>query len=469
VYLLSLLSAAVELGLGLLLLIAALELLKRARWAMAVDVLDAAPPPAARGPSPPFVTVQLPLRNEPQVAEGVLRAAAGLTWPRDRIELQVLDDSDDETPAIVDRVATVLRADGHGIDVLRRADRRGYKAGALALGLARARGERILVLDADFRPEPDLLARLDAALGADEDLAFCQARWSYRNREASTLTRLQAAILDALFAIEQAVLTARGAAVQFNGTAGLWRREAITRAGGWATGDDALTEDLDLSFRAHEVGLRGATLPELAVSTELPEDVRAWRAQQARWVRGAGLTLRTLGHRLLHGRGGAATLLGHLLRHARQPLFVAAALRLPVVAWLGVVPVCPPAASPAIFALALLAAAGYLGAAERRVGRSFVDGARLAPGLFLLSVGLAPTLSLAFVGGVLGRAPGGFVRTAKRGDHASAPRAGGEPSWPTLALGAVALVALVGFAHSGDWVGLSASAFVALGCLWIGR
>jgi len=463
------LCAIVEVSLYALLALASVHLLLRARWGLSQGPLL----PAAHVDAPsdaPFVTVQIPLRNEALVAEGALRSAAALRWPHDRLEIQALDDSDDETVELVDTVAAELQASGVAISVVRRRGRRGYKAGALAAGLPAARGELIFVLDADFRPEPTLLAQLVAALVADPALAFVQARWSFRNERSSLLTRLEAAILDALFTVEQAELSARAAPVQFNGTGGLWRRSAIERAGGWATDDDALTEDLDLSFRAHEAGLRGVTLPALAVSTELPVPMASFRTQQARWVRGGALSLRALGRRLLANASGkdARTMLAHLARHARQPLFLLAALRLPIVAWCGVVPILPSLVGPSVFFGMSISAALYLGAAQRRIGRSLGDGLLLAPQLLILSVGLAPALTLAFLGGLFGRTPGGFIRTEKLGDAPVRTKSRRDlAALAGLGVAATALLALVPFVREHDVIGVLASLFVALSCAWV--
>jgi hypothetical protein len=411
------------------------------------------------------VTVQLPLRNELEMVAALLETTATLDWPRDRFEIQVLDDSDDETVAEVDRVVAELRAGGTSIEVVRRNDRRGYKAGALALGLARARGELVLVLDADFRPGRDLLAALHGALVKDPTLAFCQARWSFRNEQLNLLTRLQAAILDALFVVEQPMLGATGAPVQFNGTAGLWRKEAIVRAGGWDTSDDALTEDLDLSFRAHEQGMRGMTVPSLAVSTELPPNMSTFRAQQERWVRGGALTLRTIGRRLFAQASArdARIALGHLLRHARQPLFVAAMLRLALVAGGWVSPVCPAWVGPVVFFFTQLMAGAYLAAARRRLHH---PRSSLPFGLMLvaLSAGLAPALSVAFLGGVLGRRAAGFQRTPK-GQAARARRS--KLPLGTLVIASIELTATLFFLRSHDYIGALAAAIVSASALWV--
>src|SRR5439155_9555082 len=260
----------------------------------------------------------------------VLRAACALDWPRDRLEVQALDDSDDDTRAIVDRVAAELRAAGCDVRVIRRASRAGFKAGNLASGLASARGEFIAVLDADHVPTPDLLRRVVPLLMEDAALGFAQARWSFDNQRRSLLTRVQALILDGLMLVEQARLSALARPLQFNGSGGVWRRAALEAAGGWLQGEASLTEDLDLSYRAQLAGFRGHLAAEVAVETELPSTMAAFRAQQARWVRGAGQVLRALARRLgSAANGDRVSMLAHLLRHARQPLLVAMILWLP--------------------------------------------------------------------------------------------------------------------------------------------
>ena len=266
--------ALARLALWLLLVAASLHLLRGAAWALRHPLPP--PPPAAAVETLPFLTLQLPLRNEPAVAPRLLAAAGALDWPRDRFEIQVLDDSDDETRALVDRAAAALAERGLAITVIRRDDRRGFKAGALEHGLASARGALIAVLDADAQPPPDLLRRLATPLLAEPRRAFGQARWSFDD-EGGLLRRLQALILDGLMALEQPRLGALGRPVQFNGTGGLWRREALLAAGGWMGGATtaSVTEDLDLSYRAALAGYRGLTVAELAVQTELPQAMAA--------------------------------------------------------------------------------------------------------------------------------------------------------------------------------------------------
>jgi cellulose synthase/poly-beta-1,6-N-acetylglucosamine synthase-like glycosyltransferase len=232
----------------------------------------------------PHVTVQLPLFNERAVAERVIAAAAGLDWPRDRLEIQVLDDSTDDTRDLCAAACARWRAAGVDIVHLHRVDRSGWKAGALEAGRAVARGELLLVLDADFVPPPDFLRRT-AGHFADPRVGLVQARWGHLTREQSLLTRLQAMLLDGHFAVEQAGRAAAGACFNFNGTAGLWRASAITAAGGWH--HDTLTEDLDLSYRAALGGWHFIYAGDVVAPAELTADTRAFKAQQHRWAKGS--------------------------------------------------------------------------------------------------------------------------------------------------------------------------------------
>ena len=233
----------------------------------------------------PMVTVQVPIYNERAVAERVIEAVCGLDWPRDRFEIQVLDDSTDETREIVAQAAARWR--GAGVDVvhIHRAKRSGYKAGALSAALPTARGEYIAIFDADFVPPADFLRRAMRPLAADAHLAFVQARWGHLNREASLLTRLQSLSIDGHFLVEQFARNCGGYVMNFNGTAGVWRRCAIEDSGGWSAG--TLTEDLDLSYRAALRGWSSRLLPDLIVPAELVADMAAYRRQQARWAQGS--------------------------------------------------------------------------------------------------------------------------------------------------------------------------------------
>ncbi len=230
------------------------------------------------------VVTQLPLYNEATVAERIIRAAAAMEWPYGRHTVQVLDDSTDETRGIVDAVSRELRADGADVVVVRRSDRAGFKAGALAHGMTLCDVEFIAIFDSDFVPPPDFLHRAVPALAADPQLGWAQGRWTHLNADDNVLTRAQAAGIDAHFIIEQQARAA-GWFMNFNGTAGVWRRHAIEDAGGWS--DATLTEDLDLSYRAQLRGWRGLLLPDLAVPGEVPADAAAFKSQQFRWAKGS--------------------------------------------------------------------------------------------------------------------------------------------------------------------------------------
>ena len=240
--------------------------------------------PAAPEPAEwPRVTVQLPIYNERFVVESLLEAACRLDYPREKLEIQVLDDSTDETADVARRTVLRLVAAGHPIHYLRRANRTGYKAGALQAGLAFAHGELIALFDADFSPAPDFLRRTVPHF-AHGRVGCVQARWEYRNREQSLLTRVQGMLLDAHFVLEQVARSRCGLFFNFNGTAGVLRRSMIEDAGGWQ--HDTLTEDTDLSYRAQLKGWRFVYLPEVAVESELPADMASFQTQQARWAKG---------------------------------------------------------------------------------------------------------------------------------------------------------------------------------------
>jgi cellulose synthase/poly-beta-1,6-N-acetylglucosamine synthase-like glycosyltransferase len=238
-------------------------------------------PPADE--SLPFVTVQLPIYNELYVAERLIEAAAALEYPRERFEIQVLDDSTDETVSLVARTVERVNARGIAIHHLHRKERHGFKAGALADGLQTAQGEFVAIFDADFVPNPDFLKRLLPYFD-HERVAFVQGRWGHLNSGYSLLTFLQSLSLDAHFAVEQLARSQLGLWFNFNGTAGVWRKTAIIDSGGWKA--ETLTEDLDLSYRAYLKGWRARYAGEVEVPSELPVSMTAFRRQQHRWAHG---------------------------------------------------------------------------------------------------------------------------------------------------------------------------------------
>ncbi len=239
----------------------------------------------------PRVTVQLPVYNEMYVVERLLDSVAALDYPRDLLQVQVLDDSTDETTEIaVSRVAH-LREQGVDIELIHRTDRSGFKAGALENGLKTCRSEFILILDADFVPAPDMLLKT-VHFFSDPKVGMIQTRWGHINRTYSLLTRMQAMFLDGHLLLEQTARSRSGRFFNFNGTGGLWRRSCIEQAGGWQ--HDTLTEDLDLSYRAQLKGWRFIFLPNLVTPAELPVDMNGFKSQQHRWTKGSIQTCRKL-------------------------------------------------------------------------------------------------------------------------------------------------------------------------------
>ncbi|MCX7681937.1 MAG: glycosyltransferase family 2 protein, partial [Anaerolineae bacterium] len=248
----------------------------------------------------PLVTVQVPLYNELYVVERVIDAVAALEYPRERLQIQILDDSTDATTALASARADHYRKQGIDITVLRRPTRQGFKAGALAWGLSQARGEYIAIFDADFCPRPDFLLRTIPHFIARPRLGMVQTRWSHLNAEYSLLTRAQALAIDGHFMVEQTGRNCAGLLTSFNGAAGVWRRRCIEEAGGWQ--DDTLCEDLDLSYRAQLAGWECLYLPSVDTPAELPPQIAAFKLQQARWAQGAMQVLRKLGGEILRSR-----------------------------------------------------------------------------------------------------------------------------------------------------------------------
>lgn len=272
----------------------------------------------------PMVTVQIPLRNEQYVVQRVLQAVANFDWPQDRLEIQVLDDSDDQTTELAQEIVQTLRQQGVNIYVLHRQQAQGHKAGALAAGLRRARGEFIAIFDADFCPESDFLKRTIPHFEHDANIGMIQARWGHLNAEYSAITRAQALLMDAHFTVEHIARNRSGLLMNFNGTAGVWRREAIVDAGGWQS--DTVAEDLDLSYRAQLRGWKARYLPDVVAPAELPPLVAAFKQQQYRWAKGATQVLRKLAGPILRSERLSWTqkvmALLHLSGYMTQPLFL---------------------------------------------------------------------------------------------------------------------------------------------------
>jgi len=276
----------------------------------------------------PSITVQLPVFNEAAVIARLIDAACALDWPRDRLQIQILDDSTDRTTDLAQEAAAAWRSAGLDISVIRRTHRTGYKAGALAAGLETAKGEFVAIFDADFVPPADFLHQLMPHF--TPEVGMVQARWGHLNRDESLLTRLQALLLDGHFLIEHTARHRSGCFFNFNGTAGIWRLRCIHDAGGWA--HDTITEDLDLSYRAQLHGWRFVYLPACVVPGELPLGIPAFLTQQHRWAKGTIQTSGKLLGRILRSPLPIRTRLEalmHLSSPLGYPVLVLLALLLP--------------------------------------------------------------------------------------------------------------------------------------------
>ena len=279
------------------------------------------------GPPPkittwPKVTVQLPIYNERYVIDRLVEAVSQFDYPRDLLEIQVLDDSTDQTQQIARDCVDRYRALGLPISYIHRDNREGYKAGALQEGLRSASGEFIAIFDADFIPPADFLRRT-VPYFTDQKLAMVQTRWSYINRNYSALTEVAAILLDGHFVIEHSARARSGLFFNFNGTAGIWRRASIDDAGGWQ--HDTLTEDTDLSYRAQLRGWHFLYLPDIECPSELPVEMNAFKSQQARWAKGLMQTAKKILPRVLRSKESAAVkaeAFFHLTANISYPLMV---------------------------------------------------------------------------------------------------------------------------------------------------
>ncbi len=374
----------------------------------------------------PRITVQLPVYNERRVNERLIDAVAAFDYPRNLLEIQVLDDSTDETRDRAARRIGRHRARGLDIHHLVRERRTGFKAGALAAGLERARGELIAVFDADFLPPPDFLDRATHWF-EDPSVGMVQGRWTHLNRDASCLTAAQAVMLDAHFLLEQASRMDARLFFNFNGTAGILRRACIEQAGGWS--HDTLTEDLDLSYRAQLSGWRFVFDPRLEAPAELPSDIEALMSQQRRWVKGSVQTARKLLPALLRSPlPWRVKLEGlfHLTGNAAYLLLVTLALLL-----LPLLAAPPRDAGPGfgvvqagVVALVVIPVIAFL--AIGRFGQSGSLGQRLRDlgAAVLLGIGLSANNGRAVLEGLAGPV-GDWERTPKTGEGAQVAANGG--------------------------------------------
>lgn len=386
------------------------------RWHLArasswVPRCPSVPDPSYR----PTVTVQLPLFNEREVAARVIAAAGALSWPRDRLQIQVLDDSTDETCAVVDAAVKAVCAQGVTAVTVRRADRVGFKAGALEAGLRSATGEVIAIFDADFVPDADFLVRTVGHLAPD--VGVVQTRWGHLNADESWLTTVQATMLDGHFVLEHGGRWRKGCWFNFNGTAGIWRRAAIEDAGGWQ--HDTLTEDLDLSYRAQLAGWRFVYLDDVVAPAELPPTMRAFKAQQHRWAKGGVQTSRKLLGRVLRAplpRAVKTEASTHLLSNAGYPMTVTLAVLMPWVPWARHVSawVVPWWVDLGLFLVCVVPLVLAYGTAVRKAGVQVGRRLMFLPVVLAMGVGMSLAQTRAAWEG-LGGPVGVFERTPKRG------------------------------------------------------
>jgi cellulose synthase/poly-beta-1,6-N-acetylglucosamine synthase-like glycosyltransferase len=366
----------------------------------------------------PRVTVQLPVFNERAVVERLIEAACALDWPADRLQIQVLDDSTDDTVALSRQVARRFRAEGVDVEVLHRVDRVGYKAGALAAGTEVATGEFLAVFDADFVPPRDFLRKVMPHFADRPSVGMVQARWGHLNEHGSLLTRLEAVLLDGHFVLEHTARHRSGRFFNFNGTAGVWRRDCIQAAGGWQ--HDTLTEDLDLSYRAQLAGWQFVFLKDDVVPAELPPDMAAFKTQQHRWAKGTIQTARKLLGTIVRSpvplRVKAEAFV-HLTNNLAYPLVLGLAVLLPPTILLRgrsnlteLLVLDLPA-----FLLSSVSVAVFYIAAETEAHGTAWGRIWRVPLVMSLGIGMAVNQSRAVVEGLFGRDVT-FVRTPKAGD-----------------------------------------------------
>ncbi|MBN2193157.1 MAG: glycosyltransferase [Polyangiaceae bacterium] len=411
----------------------------------------------------PFVTIQLPMYNEATVAARLIAATGEMDYPRDRFEIQVLDDSSDETCTIAEAAVSALQAEGVDVRYLRRPNRVGYKAGALDYGLRTAKGELVAIFDADFVPQPSFLRSVVGNF-RDPRVAVVQTRWDHMNRGLNLLTSVQALMLDGHHLVENRVRSAAGFLWNFSGTGGVWRRRAIDDAGGWQ--HDTITEDLDLSYRAQLRGWRFVYRADVLTPSELPEDMSAFRAQQFRWAKGTVQTARKTIGRVLRSELTWPQKLEaffHLTPHFAYPLIVGlTVLLLPTVTFMpassleDMVFVDLPITVATTGSLAL-----FYGLANVAQGRSLWSALVRLPVLVALNAGLAPNQSRAVWSGLRSMA-GEFVRTPKKGNLAGRYWQAAQLPWIEMVLSAVSLTTVVAaFQHGHFFAGPFAALFAA--------
>ena len=370
----------------------------------------------------PHVTVQTPMYNEKFVAKRIIDAVLAFDYPKDKIQFQVLDDSTDESIEIVANTVAHYKARGFDIEHVRRESRRGYKAGALADAMDDVKGDFIAIFDADFIPHPDFLQRTIPYF-SNPKIGLVQGRWTYLNSGKNTLTRLQSVMLDAHFGVEQVTRYGKGVFFNFNGTAGVWRKETIMEAGGWRA--DTLTEDTDLSYRAQTLGWQFIYNPDIDCPSELPEDMNAFKTQQHRWAKGGIEVLKKLiptvfasdipfkakAEAFFHLIGNFSYLLIFIdsLFFLLPTVHIREQMGPNLLVWLDI----------PIFAFASLSHAYFFLSGQSRLYGKMRDKISILPTLLATSIGLGVNNGRAVIEALIGYKTG-FVRTPKLGSDLNA-------------------------------------------------
>ena len=371
--------------------------------------------PLARFDDLPRVTVQLPIFNEQYVVDRLLDAVTRLDYPREKLDIQLLDDSTDETVEVVRALVERYAALGYPVSYLHRNNREGFKAGALAEGLKTAQGEFVAIFDADFVPPPDFLLQCIHYF-TDPKVGMVQTRWTHINRNYSFLTEVEAILLDGHFVLEHCGRSRTGLFFNFNGTAGMWRRTAIDQAGGWE--HDTLTEDTDLSYRAQLVGWKFVYLQDVECPAELPVEMTAFKTQQARWAKGLIQTSKKILPRVLASdvpRPVKVEAWYHLTANISYPLMIVlSVLLLPAMVirfyqgWFQMLYIDLPLFMASTFSISSF----YLVSQKELFPRTWPRALLYLPLLMALGIGLTVTNTLAVMEALIGRQTP-FARTPK--------------------------------------------------------
>jgi cellulose synthase/poly-beta-1,6-N-acetylglucosamine synthase-like glycosyltransferase len=423
------------------------------------------------------VTVQLPVFNEMYVVERLIDAVCRVDYPRELLEVQVLDDSTDETCGIARAAVEKWKQQGVDVVYVHRENREGFKAGALEHGLTTAKGEFVAVFDADFVPSPDFLLRT-VPFFTDDKVGMVQVRWGHLNREFSLLTQAQSILLDGHFIIEHTARNRSGCFFNFNGTAGIWRRSTIQDAGGWQ--HDTLTEDLDLSYRAQLKGWQFVFLPEIISPAEVPVDMNAFKSQQHRWAKGSIQTMRKLLPRILTSDLPYLVkreAFFHLTNNIAYLLMVVLSLMMPlsmVVRFKHGLYSTLFLDLPVFFTATASVSFFYI-ATQREMGQGWWGRLKYLPFLMSLGIGLAINQSKAVLEALLGQ-ESAFTRTPKTGSEGKSVKQvkkayRGKRSWIPFVEVAFGLYfsGAVYYAYDKDiWTSLPFLVLFQLGFLYVG-